>query len=453
VPRDWQDFRPLIMRVFLSYAGEQRTTADSVALRLRQAGHDVFFDKDDLPAAASFDDRIRQGLERSDTLVFLVGPESVAPGAYTLTEMQFARERWPNPSGRVLPVMVAPTPYTDIPEYLKAVTVLEPKGNLVAETAAAVERLAQAPRRRRLVAVALTLALLVAGGVGWRAWGPRPGPARSVNGTVSDVTTGSAVAGATLEMRCGIKTLGQGLTDDAGKFELALASCREEATLSVRHESYTGHSRRVGDESEITIDLLPKALGGCVLKDTQGIVVGHFRAPVSATAADGDLAGRIADALTYDVLTIVQTLNMPPALQPRFLACDEANPRSMEFAEGYARALKADALIVGSIEPVDGAFNVRAFIGDAFQLFKPPVPSMATGVALNDPAVAKLGPDMHAAILTAVARGYAERRMFSECIDVAVAAGRLLSRSTSALDQTLARCQDGTGLADLRRGG
>ena len=442
------------MRVFLSYAGEQRTTADSIALRLREAGHDVFFDKDDLPAAVSFDDRIRQGLHRSNALVFLVSPESVAPGAYTLTEMQFARERWPNPSGRVLPVMVVPTPYPEIPEYLKAVTVLEPKGNVVAETAAAVERLARAPRRRRLVA-ALTLALVVAAGsAAWRAWGPRPGPLRSAKGTVSDLTTGGAVAGATTEMRCGGTSLGQGLTDDAGKFALASAPCREEATLSVRHESYTEHSERVpGDGSEIAIGLLPKALGGCVLKDAQGVVVGHFRAPVSAPGADSDLAGRIAEALTYDVLTIVQTLNLPPALQPRFLACDEAKPRSVDFAAGYARALKADALIVGSIEPVDGAFNVRAYIGDAFQLFKPPMPSMARGVTLNDPAVAKLGPDMHAAILTAVARGYAERRMFTECVDVAVAAGRLLSRPTPALDQTLARCQDGTGLADLRRGG
>jgi hypothetical protein len=442
------------MRAFLSYAGEHRATADSIALRLRQAGHDVFFDKDDLPAAASFDDRIREGVRRSDGLVFLVSPEAVAPGAYTLTEMQFARERWPNPNGRVLPVMVVPTPYSDIPEYLKAVTVLEPRGNVVAETVAAVDRLARAPRRRRLVFAAVTLALAVAGGLAWRAWTPRPGPLRAAKGVVSDLATGGAVAGATMEMRCGVTTLGQGVTDDAGKFDLVAAGCREEPTLSVRHESYTEHSRRVpaaGDDMEI--GLLPKALGGCVLKEAQGIVVGHFRAPVSAAGTDSDLAGRIAEALTYDVLTIVQTLNLPPALQPRFLACDEAKPRSVDFAAGYARALKADALIVGNIEPVNGAFDVRAYIGDAFQLFKPPVPSMARGVALNDPAVAKLGPEMHAAILTAVARGYAERRRFTECVDVAVAAGRLLSRSTSALDQTLARCQDGTGLADLRRGG
>jgi len=154
------------MRVFLSYAGEHRAVADSLALRLRQDGHSVFFDRDELPAAESFDNRIRKGLRRSDLLVFLISPESVATGAYAVTEMELAREHWPNPSGRVLPVMVAPTPYDQIPGYLKAVTVLEPKGNVEADVASAVERLAQKRWRRRLVAVAGVGSLLVALAVG-----------------------------------------------------------------------------------------------------------------------------------------------------------------------------------------------------------------------------------------------------------------------------------------------
>ena len=66
------------MRVFVSYAHEHREIADALALRLREAGHDLFFDREDLPPAESFDDRIRQALARSDLLVFLVSPESVA---------------------------------------------------------------------------------------------------------------------------------------------------------------------------------------------------------------------------------------------------------------------------------------------------------------------------------------------------------------------------------------
>jgi hypothetical protein len=442
------------MHLFLSYAREHQATADAIVLRLRQAGHEVFFDKDDLPPAESYDNQIRQALKDSDGLVFLISPESVAHGRYTLTELGFARERWRNPSGRVLPVMIAPTPYRDIPEYLKAVTVLEPKGNVVAEAVAGAERLGGRSGLRRWAIAALALALVVAGGVAaWRVWGPRPGPTRHAAGAVSDLTTEAAVAGATVEIRCGVEALAEGVTDGAGRFDLAFASCREPATLSVKHDQYTEQSRPVpADQAETAVALLPKALGACVIKNAQGIVVGHFRPPLSGSDTGGDLAGRIAEALTYDVLTVIQTLNLPPALQPRFLACDEAKPRSVDFAAGYARALGADAFLVGSVEPADGAFNVRAFVGDAFQLFKPPLPSVTVGVALNDPAVARLAPEMHGAILTAVARGYAERRMFRECVDVAVAAERLIGRRTPALDQTLARCQDGTGLADLRKG-
>jgi len=36
------------MNIFLSYASEDRDTAQAVALALRAQGHDVFFDREDL---------------------------------------------------------------------------------------------------------------------------------------------------------------------------------------------------------------------------------------------------------------------------------------------------------------------------------------------------------------------------------------------------------------------
>lgn len=441
------------MHLFLSYAGEHRATADALALRLRQGGHEVFFDKDDLPPAESFDDRIRQGLAESDALVFLISPESVAPGAYTLTELELARDRWPNPAGRVLPVMAVRTPYGDIPEYLKAVTVLEPKGNVVAEAAAEVARMARRRPFPRWAVAALAIVLaLGAGFAAWRVWGQGLRSTRHARGAVSDLTTDSAILGAAVQVRCGVEARAEGVTDAGGRFDLAFASCRN-ATVSVKHKLYAEQARPVpADGSEVAFALLPEKLGGCVLTSAQGIVVGHFEPP-PGSGGGGDLAGRIAVALRYDVLPLLQTLNLPLTLQPIFLACDEAQPRSVDFAAGYARALGANAFLMGNVEPADGAFNVRAFVGDAFQLFKPPLPSMTAGVALNDPAVARLAPAMHGAILTAVARGFAERRMFPECVDVAVAAERLLGSRTPPLEQTLTRCQNGTGLADLRGGG
>lgn len=63
-------------------------------------------------------------------MVFLVTPAAVAAGSYTLAELDIARGRWRRPAGRVLPVVVAPTPISSLPPYLSAVTLLQPHGEL-----------------------------------------------------------------------------------------------------------------------------------------------------------------------------------------------------------------------------------------------------------------------------------------------------------------------------------
>lgn len=134
------------MRIFLSYASEQKPDAEAIAFSLRSRGNHVFLDRDDLPEGASYDDRIAAAVERSDMMIFLVSPESVAQGRYSLTELRFARYKWRSPSGRVLPVLIKPTPVADVPSYLKAVNILEPQGNKAAEVAFALERLRGAER-------------------------------------------------------------------------------------------------------------------------------------------------------------------------------------------------------------------------------------------------------------------------------------------------------------------
>ena len=137
-------------------------------------------------------------MRSSDALVFLVSPDSVAAGSYTLTELKFARERWPDPSGRVLPVMVVATPYPDIPEYLKAGTILEPGGNAVAETVAAFEELARDIRKPRLTSlwVALALALVALAGFGfWQKYGGSASGAKHVRFVTSDDKCPAGLAG------------------------------------------------------------------------------------------------------------------------------------------------------------------------------------------------------------------------------------------------------------------
>lgn len=158
--------------VFLSYASALGETAARIELALKGEGFSVFRDRSALPPGESFDDRIRAAIAESDLFVFLITPEAVAPGRYTLTELKFAEQKWPHPGGRVLPVVVEPTAMEVIPAYLRAVTILTPRGNLVAEVAAEVARLGTPWWQRMLEPkrlVPTALAVLVIAGSTWLA--------------------------------------------------------------------------------------------------------------------------------------------------------------------------------------------------------------------------------------------------------------------------------------------
>jgi tetratricopeptide (TPR) repeat protein len=129
------------LKIFLSYASQDQATAEAVAFSLRSRQYQVFLDRDDLPPGESYDQRIERAVNDSEMFIFLVSPDSIAEGRYTLTELSFARRKWPDANGRVLPVMARKTPLEQAPSYLKAVTVLEPAGNIAAETSAAVDEM------------------------------------------------------------------------------------------------------------------------------------------------------------------------------------------------------------------------------------------------------------------------------------------------------------------------
>jgi hypothetical protein len=128
-------------KIFISYASQDKVAAESIAFSLRSRGYEVFLDRDKLPPGISYDLQIETAVQGSDFLVFLISPDSVAGGRYTLTELSFARRRWPTPTGRVLPVLIRATEFDQIPGYLKAVTILHPEGNVAAETSAAVDKM------------------------------------------------------------------------------------------------------------------------------------------------------------------------------------------------------------------------------------------------------------------------------------------------------------------------
>ncbi|HUQ10757.1 MAG TPA: SUMF1/EgtB/PvdO family nonheme iron enzyme [Steroidobacteraceae bacterium] len=170
------------MRIFLSYASEDRAPADAIRLALESDGHDVFFDREDLPPGGEFHTRIRRGIEEADLVIFLLSPKTIDAGSYTLTEISIAEKAWPKPDGRILPVILERVNIRELPPYLTSVTILETPGNLAAEVAASVDRIARARSRRRLlklVPVAVVAALAVAAGAWYFA---DRGPATARNG-------------------------------------------------------------------------------------------------------------------------------------------------------------------------------------------------------------------------------------------------------------------------------
>jgi hypothetical protein len=131
-----------IVKLFISYAKAQRRVAEELNAFLSASGHQVTFDRDSFPPGIEYQQAIRQAVESCEVFVFLVSPESVAPRRYTLTELGYRQNKVKRTSGNLLPVVVKPTLLAHIPAYLRTVTLFFARGNLPADVADAVDRMA-----------------------------------------------------------------------------------------------------------------------------------------------------------------------------------------------------------------------------------------------------------------------------------------------------------------------
>jgi hypothetical protein len=129
------------MTIFISYSSKDRNTAEEISLALLGAGYEIFFDQNNLPPGGDFHSRIRSAIERSDAYIFLISNNSIKERGYALTELKFAKEKWPKPWGKVLPIMIEKVDYDLIDNYLKAITILTPTGNIAAEVTFSLEKL------------------------------------------------------------------------------------------------------------------------------------------------------------------------------------------------------------------------------------------------------------------------------------------------------------------------
>ena len=151
------------MRMFLSYAWQDREQAKAIYLALRDQGHRVFFDRADLPAGDEYHNRIRAAVDRAHLFVFLISPDALDTGSYTLTELTIAEKA----NRRLLPVMLRETEIVRLPASLQAVTIHRSEGNLAASVAAEAYRIAGELRWGRLkrFAAAFAVSAILAAGV------------------------------------------------------------------------------------------------------------------------------------------------------------------------------------------------------------------------------------------------------------------------------------------------
>ncbi len=147
------------MQIFLSYASQDREAARAIERGLSEQGHKVFFDRDDLPPGEEYHAHIRRAIEAANLLIFLVSPDAVDAGSYTLSEVDIAEKAWKRASGRLLPVVLRPTPKATLPLFVRSVTLLDTPGNVVAAVIEEVHRIGATRRRRRLRQVGVTVAL------------------------------------------------------------------------------------------------------------------------------------------------------------------------------------------------------------------------------------------------------------------------------------------------------
>lgn len=148
------------LSIFVCYAHEDRVLAEEIALALTNDGHNVFIDANKLKVSGNFNETIRRAIESADRFIFLISKSSMGQGKYPQTELDFAKDRWPSPQGKVWPVLVDPSvDVATLPVYLRGVQIHTVKGNAPAEIAAAIEK-TRTLKTSCLAGVALALVAL-----------------------------------------------------------------------------------------------------------------------------------------------------------------------------------------------------------------------------------------------------------------------------------------------------
>lgn len=268
--------------------------------------------------------------------------------------------------------------------------------------------------------------------------------ATNISGVVTDSITGQAVGGARVALISGQTPLSVGTTEPDGVFQmfvnLPVKPAPQTYTLEVSQPGYALQPRNVvvtsgqADQLSYKVSLSRNEAVGCVPEPGRSVVIGHVRAPASATH-DLDLSRRVRAVLEYDLLTEIQKTHLPPAQQPSVFACPNALPRTLKEHSDWARALKADAFVVGEAAPVNNKFKVDMQVSARYA-DSASLPTLASTPEMNLdlPSSADLGHAALEPIMIALLRAYLKEGRYAECVEFSMAAESALGKSTVLIE-------------------
>lgn len=289
------------------------------------------------------------------------------------------------------------------------------------------------------------------------------GAETAIKGVVRDRITGAPVSGASVEARRGGETLGRAVSDAPdGRFLLTVeVGSRPEATnlkLLVSRDGYEPDdadlvvaSGRTNPET-VAVQLLRGAVAACKTGGGRPswVVVGHFRPPLHGDLTE--LPGRVAEAVRWELTKIAETSSLAPERRPAVVSCDQIDDR--EYLAATARALRADALLIGSVKPMPHGprFQLTMLLGDQHDLFRDAPTLVSKEIDLEEARASRLDAAASAAILQAVLTGYRKAGRFEDCVELGRRAGAELKPLPEAIARLRAECASLLDANGLRGG-
>jgi hypothetical protein len=108
---------------FISYSHRDRDFVVRLQAALKGAGKEIWVDEADIPSGSRWADDLREAIEEADSFIFAISPDSAASTECT-QELSYAVTL----HKRIIPLNVRATPLLALPESIRAVQFVPPRG-------------------------------------------------------------------------------------------------------------------------------------------------------------------------------------------------------------------------------------------------------------------------------------------------------------------------------------